>query len=38
MGISMIGGLDNFIITQRHDEIKNDYCKNNNIILLRKLY
>ena len=33
-----IFGEDNFIQTQKHDIIKNDYCKNNNIHLLRIKY
>ena len=38
------GGIDderakeNFILTQQHDEIKNAYCKNNNIDLIRIPY
>ena len=29
---------DNFIITQKHDKIKNEYCKQNNITLIRISY
>lgn len=36
--IKRFGGIDNFIITQKHDEIKNNYCENNNIKLLRIKY
>ena len=31
-------GKESFAITQKHDEIKNQYCKNNNINLLRVPY
>lgn len=31
-------GLGNYELTKRHDEIKNQYCKNNNIDLLRIPY
>lgn len=27
-----------FIITQKHDKIKNEYCKQNNITLIRVSY
>ena len=29
---------DNFIKAQRHDKIKNDYCANNNLKLIRISY
>lgn len=32
------GGYDKFIITQENDRIKTQYCKDNNIILLRLPY
>lgn len=32
------GGNDEFIIRQRHDKIKRDYCRNNNIQLLELPY
>ena len=32
------GGHDKFLITQENDHIKNEYCKNNNITLLRLPY
>ena len=32
------GGLDQFEKTKRNDNIKNEYCKNNNIKLLRISY
>ena len=31
-------GLDSLKVTQYHDKIKNDYCKDNNIKLLRIKY
>ena len=31
-------GIDNFNKTQRHDKIKNEYCKKNNICLIRIPY
>jgi len=31
-------GEDRFLITQRHDAIKDEYCKNNNINLIRIPY
>jgi hypothetical protein len=37
-GISNERALENFKIIQYHDEIKNKYCKNNNISLLRIPY
>lgn len=36
--VDYFGGEDAFIKRQRHDKIKNDYCKNNNISLLRISY
>lgn len=36
--IKRFGGYDGFNITQKHDKIKNEYCKNNNIKLLRIKY
>lgn len=36
--VSYWGGEEKFIITQRNDKIKNDYCKRNNIALLRLPY
>ena len=36
--IEWFGGLPNFIITKKHDEIKNLYCKDNNIKILRISY
>ena len=32
------GGLDNFVIVQKRDSIKNEYCKDNNINLIRIKY
>jgi hypothetical protein len=32
------GGYEKFLITKKHDQIKNDYCKNNNIKLIRITY
>lgn len=32
------GGQEKFVTIQRNDKIKNDYCKRNNIILLRLPY
>lgn len=37
-GISKEEALNNHIITKKHDKIKNDFCKNNNIPLLRIPY
>lgn len=31
-------GMDNFIQTQKHDKIKNEYCESHNIELLRVPY
>lgn len=36
--IKRFGGEDNFILTQKHDKIKNEYCIKNNIHLLRISY
>ena len=36
--IEMWGGYEKFIINQENDEIKNEYCKNHNITLLRLPY
>jgi len=36
--IEYLGGKINFEITKKHDQIKNNYCKNNNIHLLRIKY
>jgi hypothetical protein len=36
--MEMWGGYDKFIINQENDNIKNEYCKNNNITLLRIPY
>ena len=36
--IEWFGGLDKFINTKIRDTIKNDYCKNNNINLIRVPY
>lgn len=36
--ISIFGGEKVFKIIKKNDEIKNDYCKNNNIILIRISY
>ena len=36
--IEYFGGEKTFKYTQKHDNIKNEYCKNNNIILLRIPY
>lgn len=36
--IEHFGGQDSFEITTAHDSIKNDYCKNNGILLLRIPY
>jgi len=36
--IEWFGGLDNFIVIKKHDEIRNNYCKNNDINLLRISY
>ena len=35
---SQDGGLSSFIETQKRDEIKNRYCKDNNIKLIRIPY
>lgn len=32
------GGYDKFLVTQENDKIKNEYCENNNIVLLRLPY
>lgn len=32
------GGEEKFKLTQKNDEIKNNYCKDNNITLLRLPY
>ena len=37
-GIDDVRAKENFILTQKHDEIKNCYCKNNNIDLIRIPY
>ena len=36
--IEYFGGEESFAYTQRHDEIKNQYCADNNIKLLRIPY
>lgn len=36
--IKHFGGEEKFIIQQKHDKLKNTYCKNNNIILIRIPY
>lgn len=36
--VKAFGGLDNFIDTKIRDTIKNEYCKNNNIKLIRIPY
>ena len=36
--VDAFGGDTNFKITQKHDNIKNEYCKNNNIKLIRIKY
>ena len=36
--VEWFGGLDNFINTKIRDTIKNEYCKKNNIKLIRKPY
>lgn len=36
--VEYFGGLDKFIDTKIHDTIKNDYCKKNNINLIRIPY
>ena len=36
--ITYWGGVEKFEITKRNDSIKNDYCKSNNITLLRLPY
>lgn len=36
--IDLFGGIDNFLITQKRDEIKNKYCLDNNLNLLRLPY
>ena len=36
--IEMWGGYDKFLINQENDNIKNQYCKDNNITLLRLPY
>ena len=36
--MKMWGGHDKFVINQENDNIKNEYCKNNNIVLLRLSY
>lgn len=35
---SGLGGMKNFLITQKHDDIKNKYCKNKDIMLIRISY
>lgn len=36
--IDWFGGENNFFIVKKHDQIRNDYCRNNNIDLLRINY
>lgn len=36
--IEMWGGYDKFLLTKENDAIKNEYCQNNNITLLRLPY
>lgn len=36
--MEMWGGYEKFLINQENDEIKNEYCKNHNITLLRLPY
>lgn len=36
--IELWGGYEKFLINQENDNIKNEYCKNNNITLLRLPY
>jgi very-short-patch-repair endonuclease len=36
--MEMWGGYEKFLINQDNDSIKNEYCKNNNIKLLRLPY
>lgn len=36
--MEMWGGYEKFLINQENDKIKNEYCKNNNITLLRLPY
>lgn len=36
--VDLFGGRDGFVNRKRNDEIKTDYCKNNNIELLRISY
>lgn len=36
--IEIWGGYEKFIVNQENDQIKNEYCKNNNITLLRLPY
>lgn len=38
MAVDYFGGEDGFKKTVAHDNIKNDYCKNNDIKLLRIPY
>ena len=35
MPIEFFGGVDYYNTLKYHDNLKNDYCKNNNIPLLR---
>ena len=34
----IFGGYEKFLITKKHDEIKNEYCRNKNIKLIRISY
>lgn len=36
--VEYFGGNDSFKVLQRHDKIKNEYCKQNNILILRIPY
>jgi hypothetical protein len=38
IGIDFFGGEEQLILQQRHDQIKRDYCKNNNIKLIEISY
>ena len=38
MPVSIFKGDDGYLETQKHDKIKNDYCKQHNIPLIRLPY
>ena len=36
--VERFGGVENYILRKKLDKIKNEYCKNNNIHLIRISY